>query len=50
MLVLKLGQVIHILVNDNIEVVGFVVGCHIGSGERFGHIAGNEYYQPLANG
>jgi sulfur carrier protein ThiS len=33
MIVLKLGQVVDILVDNDVEVVGFVVGGHIGSGE-----------------
>jgi hypothetical protein len=37
MLVLKLGEVIDILINDDVEVVGLVVRCHVGSGECLRH-------------
>lgn len=46
MFVLKLGQVVHVLINYNVEVVGFVVGCHIGSCECLGHDADNNATRP----
>src|ERR1700744_6767251 len=37
MLILKFGQVVDVLVDDNVEVVCFVVRGHIGGREAFGH-------------
>lgn len=37
MLVLKLGQVVDIFIDHNVEIVGLVVACHVGSSERLGH-------------
>jgi len=37
MLILELCQVIHVLVNDDIEIVGFVMRCHITGRECLGH-------------
>jgi hypothetical protein len=37
MLVLELGQIEDIFVDDDIEVAGLVVGGHIGGRECFGH-------------
>lgn len=35
--VLELGQVIHILVDDDVEAVGLVVGGHVGHREALRH-------------
>jgi hypothetical protein len=37
MIVLELGQVVHILVDDDVQVVGLVVGGNVGSGEALRH-------------
>jgi hypothetical protein len=37
MLVLELGQIEDVFVDDNIEIAGLVVGGHIGCRECFGH-------------
>lgn len=37
MLILKLGEVVDVLVDYNVEVVGLVMGGHIREGECFGH-------------
>ena len=38
MLILELGEVVHIFINNDVEVVGLVVGCHVGSGECLRHL------------
>ena len=38
MLVLELCQVIDILIYYDVKAVSLVVRCHIGNGERLGHV------------
>jgi hypothetical protein len=33
MLILELCQIVDVLIDDDVEVVSFVVGCHVGSCE-----------------
>lgn len=37
MLILEFCQVVDIFIHHNVQIVRFVVGCHIGDGECFGH-------------
>ena len=52
MLILKLGQVIDILVDNDVQVVSLVVGGHVGRGECFRHFVGRvylEFYIEISN-
>jgi hypothetical protein len=37
MVVLELGQVVYIFIDDDVQVVGLVVGGNVGSGEALRH-------------
>ncbi len=38
MLILEFGQVVDVLVDNDVEIIGFVVGGHIGRRESLGHV------------
>ena len=40
MLVGKLGKVVYIFVDDDVQIVGSLVCRNVGGGETFGHLAG----------
>jgi hypothetical protein len=40
-LILEFGQVIHILVDDDVEIVWLVVRCHLAGGECLPHCHGD---------
>jgi hypothetical protein len=41
MLVLEFCQVVHVLVDNDVQIVGFVVGGHVGCRESLGHVDGS---------
>jgi hypothetical protein len=50
MVILELGQVIHIAVDSDIQAVGLVVRRHVGGCEDFGHGAGWEVWETTRGG